>query len=308
MDFLSIDQSANGSSSSIFDDQHPLCLQADDRKTTSRSGAHPLFVQASAMKMSLLPPFSSVSEEFPRPSSFDEPLTDPRLEPNPISSNSSPSLAHLLDFAVDASVQQYTSSLSVQVPMNVSKRTIGAIHEGQSSQPTTKRQRRLPNTDEMAPPSQRHHEDRWYQQFQKLQRYKEEHGHCCVPITTLVEQSLARWVKRQRYHYKRFKEGKSSSINTARINMLESLGFVWDTHSDAWQEKWTELAAFKEENGHCSLSSYDPEHPQLATWVKGQRRQYKLLRIGETSSLTPHRIAALESLGFAWSVRNKYHF
>ncbi len=39
-------------------------------------------------------------------------------------------------------------------------------------------------------------------------------------------------------------------------------------------------------------------------WVHTQRRQRKLLREGKSSSMTPEKIAALDSLGFDWYVRN----
>jgi Helicase associated domain len=46
-----------------------------------------------------------------------------------------------------------------------------------------------------------------------------------------------------------------------------------------------------------------PENPQLATWVKCQRRQYKLLKDGKTSNMSLGRIEKLEELGFIWEMR-----
>ena len=56
---------------------------------------------------------------------------------------------------------------------------------------------------------------------------------------------------------------------------------------------------------HSNVPSTFPENPQLATWVKCQRRQYKLLRDGKTSNMTMERIVQLEKIGFVWEVRKK---
>ena len=46
-------------------------------------------------------------------------------------------------------------------------------------------------------------------------------------------------------------------------------------------------------------------HAQLYTWVKSQRRQYKLMKEGRPSTITPDRIEALDRLGFSWEIRQK---
>lgn len=151
-----------------------------------------------------------------------------------------------------------------------------------------------------------HHQDfLWLDQFQKLLRFKESFGHCNVPIAYPDDQALARWVKRQRYQYKRMKKGKPSSISITRIQMLESAGFVWDAHSVAWQEKFNAVAAYKKQTGHCKMpsSSYaanQENSDQLASWMKRQRRQYRLLVSGQPSNITMERINALNSIGFVW--------
>jgi len=44
-------------------------------------------------------------------------------------------------------------------------------------------------------------------------------------------------------------------------------------------------------------------NPQLATWVKCQRRQYKLFCQGRASNMTQERIVMLEEIGFEWALR-----
>ena len=41
----------------------------------------------------------------------------------------------------------------------------------------------------------------------------------------------------------------------------------------------------------------------MQKWVAKQREQYKFLKSGKQSQLTPDRLKSLESIGFAWGVR-----
>ena len=114
---------------------------------------------------------------------------------------------------------------------------------------------------------------------------------------------MAQWVKRQRYQYKLRQDGKRSTLSDERVRLLNDLGFIWNSHDAVWEERLNELLLFKKIYGHCIVpSSYDP-NPQLAVWVKRQRRQYKFLQEGKSTSMTPERIAKLEQHGFAWDCR-----
>lgn len=147
-------------------------------------------------------------------------------------------------------------------------------------------------------------EKQWEQQFRELIEFKQEKGHCLVPHSYDKNPTLSRWVKRQRYQYKLLKEGKSATMNDARIQKLEEAGFVWDSHAATWQERYDELQAYLAIFGHCNVPSNNPENPQLATWVKCQRRQCKLFwNNGQSSNMTLERIHALDQLGFTWKLR-----
>lgn len=43
----------------------------------------------------------------------------------------------------------------------------------------------------------------------------------------------------------------------------------------------------------------------LGKWVAKQREQYKLLKKGEHSFLTPDRLEQLNSIGFVWSMKGR---
>ncbi len=148
------------------------------------------------------------------------------------------------------------------------------------------------------------HEEKWSFHYQELLNFKKEKGDCLVPHTYPAKPHLARWVKRQRRQYKLRLEGnKNSTMTEERINILNDIGFVWDSHEVIWNERFSQLIAYKEKFGHCRVPSYCKECPQLASWVKCQRRQYKLFwEQGKGSSMNLDRIKLLNSIGFIWEV------
>jgi len=161
------------------------------------------------------------------------------------------------------------------------------------------------------------HEEKWHFHYQELLNFKKENGHCLVPHTYPAKPHLARWVKRQRRQYKLKLEGnKNSTMTEERINILNEIGFVWDSHEVIWNERFSQLVAYKQKFGHCRVPSYCKECPQLASWVKCQRRQYKLFwEQGKGSSMNLDRIKLLNSIGFIWEVHpgrkrkeNEQHF
>jgi hypothetical protein len=108
---------------------------------------------------------------------------------------------------------------------------------------------------------------------------------------------------RQRRQYKLLEEGKATTLTPDRLELLNSLGFVWDSHEVNWSEKFGALLAFKRDNGDCNVPSNFVDK-KLATWVKCQRRQYKLHFAQRGSSMTEARIAALNKIDFLWEIRH----
>jgi hypothetical protein len=147
------------------------------------------------------------------------------------------------------------------------------------------------------------HEEKWTLRYKELLEFHQEHGHAAVPHTYPRNPQLARWVKRQRRQYKLRTDDRPSTMTTERLDMLSSVGFVWDSHDVNWREKLEALQKFRKDHGHCNVPSNYVDK-KLATWVKCQRRQYKLYWDGKPSAMSPERILELEKVGFEWEIRS----
>ncbi|CAJ1959494.1 unnamed protein product [Cylindrotheca closterium] len=185
------------------------------------------------------------------------------------------------------------------VPINVRKAAEPPI----TACPPRPKKRRISNDQQ--PRFRGYQEKQWEEQFEELLKFKEQEGHCLVPHTYPENQVLSRWVKRQRYQYKLKAAGKvPSTMTDVRIKKLEDIGFVWDSHATAWVNRLKELEEYREKHGDCNVPSNYPANPELATWIKCQRRQYKLFWAGnKSSSMTVERMNKLNEVGFIWKVR-----
>merc|ERR1711879_1023408 len=73
---------------------------------------------------------------------------------------------------------------------------------------------------------------KWYERFEELKKYKEEHGDCIVPIAYPENHELGAWVAKQRKPFWRVLNGKSSSLNAKQYGALSDIGF-----DDVWKER-----------------------------------------------------------------------
>ena len=147
------------------------------------------------------------------------------------------------------------------------------------------------------------HEEKWTLRYKELLSFHHLHGHAAVPHTYPANPQLARWVKRQRRQFKLRKDKRQSTMTTERLDLLSNVGFVWDSHDVNWREKLDGLEAYRREYGNCNVPS-NFRDKKLATWVKCQRRQYKLYWDGKPSAMSPERILELEKVGFEWEIRS----
>ena len=132
----------------------------------------------------------------------------------------------------------------------------------------------------------------WNAKFSELQLFKDRFSNCNVPQLYSENQSLGRWVIRQRV-YKEY-------LSPERISKLNSLGFIWNIPDYLWNSKYEELKAFKKKYGHCEVSKGSTAYLVLADWVGKQRRDYKL----KYTRLTRDKIKKLDAIGFYWGENN----
>lgn len=101
--------------------------------------------------------------------------------------------------------------------------------------------------------------------------------------------------------------GQASQLNDERIRKLNDLDFVWQVRNrPEWEARYQELLEYKAANGDCRVPQHFNSNKALGKWVAKQREQYKLLKAGKHSFLTPYRLEKLEQAGFVWSVRTPF--
>mmetsp|Transcript_21754 Transcript_21754/g.32135 ORF Transcript_21754/g.32135 Transcript_21754/m.32135 type:complete len:224 (-) Transcript_21754:37-708(-) len=145
----------------------------------------------------------------------------------------------------------------------------------------------------------------WRNNFQKLVLFRQKHKHCNIPKRYKPDPPFARWAQRQRYHYHMFVAGKPCPMTQERVEMLDDLDFIWQVKEATWLERFNELVLYKKDYGNCDVpTTYDANHT-LATWVRFQRRQYRLYMQGKPSYLTETRIAKMEMIQFEWKPKKK---
>jgi hypothetical protein len=224
------------------------------------------------------------------------------------------SLAHLAEIADVVSRQQQVAELARNVVLAPRPNPFGAVsaalrkrpseaislasQEGPGSSKRTKLE-----DSEGGLRFREYQAEIWSEKFEDLCEFRRYYGHCHVPHTYARNAPLAQWVKRQRYQYKLKAEEKRSTLSDERVRLLNKIGFIWNSHDAVWEERWNELRAYKRIHGNCIVPSNYEKNPQLAVWVKRQRRQYKFFCEGKPTSMTSERITKLEKLGFAWDCR-----
>jgi hypothetical protein len=141
----------------------------------------------------------------------------------------------------------------------------------------------------------------WRDHFRQLCEYKVQFGDCIVPQQYSVNPKLRRWINQQRKNYKLYMDEKPSLLTAELIRALQGVGFEWRRPNDAsWNERFEQLREFKAQFGHYLVPLTCPANTKLGTWVRSQRRNYKLYQEGKPSVITAEHIRELDSVGFVW--------
>jgi hypothetical protein len=95
-------------------------------------------------------------------------------------------------------------------------------------------------------------DDLWLANFEKLRKFRDEHGHTVVPN----DNGLSEWMSRQRLQH------SAGQLDETRTAMLDEIEFMWEDPAFAHQERlWN--ARF------CELEDYKREHRYVKVPVHG---------------------------------------
>lgn len=134
-------------------------------------------------------------------------------------------------------------------------------------------------------------ETNWRGIYLELVKFQKRFGHCRVPQNWKENNSLAHWVKTQRFDYAK------GELHGGRISLLEKIGFDWKIGIGTWDERFAELCAFKERFGHARVKVKWPENPLLGAWVVSQRCKRR------KNELADQYVLRLNVIGFEWDGR-----
>jgi hypothetical protein len=141
----------------------------------------------------------------------------------------------------------------------------------------------------------------WEERYRQLQKYKQENGHCFVPVNFAQNKKLGIWVATQRRIEAKHKLGAYHK------KKLSEIGFVWsaDTrrvlninYNLRWETNLEKLKAYKQVYGTCQVSL--KIDPALQRWTRWQRILFY------EGKLTTGRINKLNQIHFPWSIEEGY--
>ena len=128
--------------------------------------------------------------------------------------------------------------------------------------------------------------EQWESGFHALKKYFKREGHCKLPRGYKEDGiNLSNWVGVQRLN--------KQNISKENMERLNSLGFIWNANTEAWEKGFNKLLQFKKSEGHYKVPlSYKLDGYRLGGWV-GSQRQAK-------ESMSPERKQRLDDIGFIW--------
>jgi hypothetical protein len=129
----------------------------------------------------------------------------------------------------------------------------------------------------------------WEAKYEKLCRYRQQHGSCQVSLK--IDPELQRWTRWQR---RLFFEGQ---LKAERRELLEAIHFPWCVQEVYWLRMYEALVDFKHETGHTHVPYHPGSQNLLAVWVYRQKKN--------RAHLTTQQKDLLQTLDFDWHIPQK---
>ena len=101
-------------------------------------------------------------------------------------------------------------------------------------------------------------------------------------------------------------EGRSGRTKAGRIGRparrcLDAIGFAWGCVGDRrWEDMYAQLAEYRDDHGHCRISTLSDEHRALGNWIHKRSG-----RCTSRGCWRKARIAQLDDIDFTWDLRRE---
>jgi hypothetical protein len=111
---------------------------------------------------------------------------------------------------------------------------------------------------------------------------------------------LANWLHNQKKTKSKIQKGEEvdRDLSQVRIERLEVIGLQWNIYDENFEEKCSDLTAFKEKEGHCKVPYRYAANPSLGYWCSKMRRAYNIIQKGmkPKNNLSEDRMKGLNEI------------
>lgn len=156
-------------------------------------------------------------------------------------------------------------------------------------------------------PRQEKDDASWNEHLTELVKYKAECHTIKIQKRDKQHRRLYDWSERQK------KLIRENRLAPERTKQLVNVGFdvsqifsnertFTKKQEKEWNNRYEELARYKEKHGHCRVSYNDTENDRLANWVSKQR---VIFRRGNLALIREQK---LNEIGFIWSIRHPHSY
>lgn len=114
-------------------------------------------------------------------------------------------------------------------------------------------------------------QDKWWNNFQQVKKYKEEYGNIEIPTTN---KKMYYWFTRQRGNRKK------GLLSLEQIQALDSLGMVWDVYDISWDSNYSKLKKYGI-NHNYDYHLLNKEDKNLYIWLTNQKQKWKKGKLTE---------------------------